>query len=107
MHLAKPVVPLVTALTVVALATEALAANDDDALDTTPRRHQPPEILVHMDMPHGEPKSWIESHMAIRKGIGLVYRYQVETEDQQKVIFSVGGPVLKRNRYGMMFEVRF
>ena len=45
--------------------------------------------------------------ITLRKGMGLVYRYKVETEDHQKVVLSVGGPALKKKRLGLMFEVRF
>ena len=106
MHYAKAVSPLVTALTVVVLATEAFATPEEDAKDVR-RRHRTSEILVHMDSPRVESQSWIKSHMALRKGIGIVYRYKVTTDDDRKLVFSVGGPVLKKKRFGMMFEVRF
>lgn len=107
MHYAKAVSPLVTALTVVALATDALATPEEDAKELR-RRHRTSEILIHQDAPpRSEGKSWIESHMALRKGIGIVYRYRVETDDDRKLVFSVGGPVLKKKRFGLMFEVRF
>ena len=108
MHYAKAVSPLVTALTVVALATDAIATPEDDAKEVVRRRHRTSEILIHQDSPRPEAgKSWIESHMALRKGIGVVYRYKTETDDDRKLVFSVGGPVLKKKRFGMMFEVRF
>jgi hypothetical protein len=106
MHYAKAVSPLVTALTVVVLATEAIATPEEDAKEVR-RRHRTSEILAAMDSPRVEGKSWIESHMALRKGVGVVYRYQVETDDEEKLIFSVGGPVLKKKLLGLQFEVRF
>ena len=106
MHYAKAVSPLVTALTVVVLATEAIATPEEDAPEIR-RRHRTSEILAAMGTPRVEGKSWIESHMALRKGVGVVYRYQVETKDDQKLVFSVGGPVLNRKLLGMQFEVRF
>ena len=106
MHYAKSVSPLVSALTVVAFATEAFAETDEELKDTH-RRHRPSEILVQMDSPRVEGKSWIESHMALRKGIGVVYRYQTKTDDDRKLVFSIGGPVLKKKRFGILFEVRF
>jgi hypothetical protein len=106
MHYAKAISPLVAALTLVVLATEAIATPEEDAVAIR-RRHRTSQILSHMDSPRVEGKNWIESHMALRKGIGIVYRYQVKTKDDQKLIFSVGGPVLKKKRFGMMFEVRF
>ena len=106
MHQAKAVSPLVTALTVVALAAEAIAAPEEDVKDAR-RRHRTSEILIHQDVPRGDGKSWIESHMALRKGVGVVYRYNYTTKDDQKLVFSVGGPVLKKRRFGMLFEVRF
>ena len=39
--------------------------------------------------------------------MGLVYRYKFETDDDRKMVFNVGGPVLKKKRFGLMFEVRF
>lgn len=111
MDYAKAVSPLVTALTVIAFAAEAIAATDDETIDTL-QRHRVGDILVqkvlfHMDGPRIDGKSWVESHMAIRKGTGIVYRYNMKTDDQEKVVFSVGGPVIKRGTFGMLFEVRF
>jgi hypothetical protein len=112
MHYAKAVSPFVTALTVVALAAEALAASDDED-NVARQRHRASEmlvqkILVRMDGPRTDgSKGWIESHMGIRKGIGVVYRYKMTTEDQRKVVLSVGGPIVSKGHFGMMFEVRF
>jgi hypothetical protein len=112
MHHAKAVSPLVTALTVVAFAAEAIAAGSDDDNDTT-QRHRAGDILVQrvlvqMDGFRADgSKGWLASHMGIRKGTGIVYRYKMTTDDQQKVVLSVGGPVIKRGTFGMLFEVRF
>ena len=113
MHHAKAVSPLVTALTVVAFAAEAIAAASDDDVDVTQQRRRAGDVLVQkvlvqMDGLRADgSKGWLASHMAIRKGTGIVYRYKMTTDDQQKVVLSVGGPVLKRGTFGMMFEVRF
>jgi hypothetical protein len=112
MHHAKAVAPLVTVLTVVAFAAEAIAASSDDDNDAAQRRRAGDllvqKVLVQIDGPRADgSKGWLESHMAIRKGTGIVYRYKMTTDDQQKVVLSVGGPVLKRGTFGMMFEVRF
>jgi hypothetical protein len=109
MHYPKSLSPLVTALTVVMLSTDALAADDEEVKEVR-RRHRPSEILFHQDTPQRisfEGKSWIENHFALKKGIGIVYRYKHQTEDKRKLVFNVGGPVLKKKRFGMMFEVKF
>ncbi len=106
MFYAKAVSPIITALTVVAFAAEAFAATDEETTVTRPR-HRTSEVLFHMDVPRVEGKNWIESHMALRKGIGIVYRHQMTTNADQKLILSVGGPVLKKKRFGLMFEIRF
>jgi len=106
MYTARAISPIIIALTLLAFAAEAVAESDEEILDKRPR-HRTSEVLFHMDVPRVEGKNWIESHMALRKGIGIVYRHQLTTEDDHKLILSVGGPVLKKKRFGMMFEVRF
>ena len=102
--------PLVTAFTVIMLATDALATGDEEEAREIRRRHRPSEILLNQDLPQRtsvEGKTWIENHFALRKGIGIVYRYKHQTEDKRKLVFNVGGPVLKKKRFGLMFEVKF
>jgi len=106
MRCTKALSPLVTGLTLVALSTEALASPDEETKEA-PRRHRASEILIRMQEPVGETRSWIEEHVSVRKGTGLVYQYKVPTEGDRKVVLSAGGPVLKRKRFGLMFEVRF
>jgi hypothetical protein len=106
MRCTKALTPLVTGLTLVALSTEALA-DPEDASTEKPRRHRTSEILIRMQEPRGETRSWLEEHVSVRKGMGLAYHYKVETAEDHKVVLSVGGPVLKRKRFGLMFEVRF
>ena len=60
-----------------------------------------------MEEPRGEDQELAREHVSVRKGMGLVYHYKVETDGDRKVILSVGGPALKRKRLGLMFEVRF
>ncbi len=107
MRCTKALSPLVTGLTMVALSTEARATPDEETKQA-PRRHRTSEILLRMEEPRvAETRSWLEEHVSVRKGMGLVYRYQVETEGDRKVVLSVGGPAVKRKRLGLMFEVRF
>jgi len=106
MRCTKSLSPLVTGLTLVALSTEALAAPDED-IQEAPRRHRTREILIQMEEPRGESRSWLEQHVSVRKGSGLVYHYKIETDGDRNVILSVGGPALKRKRLGLLFEVRF
>lgn len=107
MHYAKSLSPLVTALTVVAFAAEAMANPDEDLKDKRPR-HRTSEVLFHQDVPRTETgRNWIESHMALRKGVGIVYRYKTQTDDKRKLVYSIGGPVLKKRRFGLLFEIRF
>jgi hypothetical protein len=107
MRCSKAFTPLVTGLTMVALSTEALAAPDDEDVKEAPRRHRSSEVLIRMEEPRGETRSWLEEHVSVRKGMGLAYYYKVPTEGDRKVILSVGGPALKHNRLGAMFEVKF
>jgi len=107
MRCTKAFTPLVTGLTLVALSTEALAVTDDEEVKEAPRRHRSSEVLIRMEEPRGESRSWLEQHVSIRKGMGFAYHYTVPTEGDRKTILSVGGPALKRNRLGMMFEVKF
>ena len=106
MRCTKALSPLVTGLTLVALSTEALATSDQETKEA-PRHHRTSEVLVRMEEPRGESRSWLEEHVSIRKGMGFAYHYTVPTEGDRKTILSVGGPALKRNRLGMMFEVKF
>jgi hypothetical protein len=106
MRCTKALSPLVTGLTLVALSTEALATPDQETKEA-PRRHRTSEILIRMEEPRGETRSWLEEHVSVRKGTGLVYHYKVEMDGDRKLMLSVGGPALKRKRLGLMFEVRF
>jgi len=106
MRCTKALSPLVTGLTLVGLSTEALAAPDEETKEA-PRRQRAREILVRMEEPRGETRSWLEQHVSVQKRRGLVYHYKVPTDGDRKVILSVGGPALKRKRLGLMFEVRF
>lgn len=106
MRYAKALSPLASTLAVVVLATEALAAPDEETKEVR-RRHRPAEVLFRMDEPRNENRSWIQDHVSLRKGMGFVYSYKVVTEDRRKVVLSVGGPALKRKRLGLVFEVRF
>jgi len=106
MHCRKALSPLVTGLTMVALSAEALASPDEET-NPAPRRHRASEILLRIEEPRGETRSWLEEHVSVRKGTGLVYHYKVETDGDRKVVLSIGGPALKRKRLGLMFEVKF
>jgi hypothetical protein len=106
MRCSKALSPLVTGFTLVALGAEALADPVEESREK-PRRHRTSEILLRMEEPRGEARSWIEEHVSLRKGMGLAYHYRLETDDGEKVILSVGGPALKKKRLGLMFEVRF
>ena len=83
---------LVTGLTIIALSSEAFA---DPAEENKPpvvvRHHRASEILMRTQEPRGETTgSWMEN-IALRKGMGLVYRYKFETEDHRKMVLNVGG----------------
>jgi hypothetical protein len=108
----RALAPLLTGFTLAALATEALANPEEEARQL-PRHRRASEILMRVEESRGETGSWLE-HVGVRKGVGLVYRHQVETDDS-KLVMSVGGPVIKgvgspmhnRKHLGLMFEVRF
>jgi hypothetical protein len=102
----KALTPLVNGLNRRAARPRHLPTPEEASAEK-PRRHRTSEILIRMEEPRGETRSWLEEHVSVRKGMGLAYHYRVDTEDDQKVVLSVGGPVLKRKRFGLMFEVRF
>jgi len=106
MRLPKALGPMITALMLVALSTVAFAAPDEE-LKEPPRRHRSSKTVIRMQEPRGETKTWLEQHVTVRKGVGLIYHHKLETDDDRKVVLSVGGPVLKRKRFGLLFEVRF
>ena len=106
MRCTKAMIPLLTALTTVALSTVAFAAPDEE-LKEAHRRHRTSKSVIRSEVPRGEARTWLEQHVTVRKGVGLVYRHKIETRDDRKLVLSVGGPVLKRKRFGVMFEVRF
>jgi hypothetical protein len=107
MRCAKALSPLASSLAMLFLATEALANPEEDANKEVRRRHRTAEVLFRMDEPRNEHRSWVQEHVSLRKGMGLVYSYKTKTEDNRKVVFSVGGPALKKKRLGLMFEVKF
>jgi hypothetical protein len=106
MRCTKALIPLATGLAMVSLSIESLAAPDEETKEA-PRRYRTSKTVIRMEEPRGESKSWVEEHITVRKGVGLVYRYKLETDSDRKIVLSVGGPALKRKRFGLMFEVRF
>ena len=105
MRYAKALSPLATGLALLLCAAEA-TANPEEETKEPHRRPRTTQVLYRMDAPRVESGNWIE-HVSIRKGVGLVYHYKIETDDERKIILSVGGPALKKKRLGVMFEVRF
>jgi hypothetical protein len=110
MRYAKAVSPLATGIAVVVLAADALATPDEEtrtAAASGPKRARVAEVLFRIDEPRAENRSWVQDHVSIRKGMGLAYSYKTRTEDGKKLVFTVGGPALKKKRLGLMFEVKF
>jgi hypothetical protein len=99
--------PLAGSLAMLLLATDAIANPDEDPEKEVRRRHRTAEVLFRMDEPRNENRSWIQEHVSLRKGMGLVYSYKMRTEDNRKIVLNVGGPALKKKRLGLMFEVKF
>ena len=98
---------LVTGLTIIALSSEAFADPADENKPPVARPHRTSQILMRNQEPRGETSgSWTEN-ITVRKGMGFAYRYKFETEDHRKMVLNVGGPALKRNRLGLMVEIRF
>jgi hypothetical protein len=101
----KALSPLLTGLTLVALSGEAFA-NPGEEIQQPPQRHRSSEILMRMEEPRSENGSWLDN-VGVRKGVGLVYRHNIQMDPDHKVVLSVGGPAIKKERLGLMFEVRF
>jgi hypothetical protein len=107
MRYAKALSPLAAGLAVLILATEAFANPEEETNKDARRRHRTAEVLFRIDEPRNENRSWVQEHVSLRKGMGLVYSYKTKTDDGGKLVFSVGGPALKKKRLGLMFEVKF
>lgn len=105
MRCSQALSPLLAGLTLLGLSTSAHAAAEEET-NQPPRRHRTSEILMHIEEPRSETGSWLD-HVGVRKGVGVVYRHKLETDGDRKPVLSVGGPVLKRKRFGLLFEVRF
>ncbi len=105
MRCSQALSPLVAGLTLVALSTAAHAEPEEET-SPAPRHHRSSEILMRIEEPRSETGSWLEN-VAVRKGMGLVYRHKLEMDGDRKLVLNVGGPALKKNRFGLMFEVRF
>jgi hypothetical protein len=107
MRYAKALSPLAGSLAMLILATDAIANPEEELTKDARRRHRTAEVLFRADEPRNESRSWVQEHVSLRKGMGLVYSYKTRTEDGKKVVFSVGGPALKKKRLGLMFEIKF
>jgi hypothetical protein len=105
MRCSQALSPLVAGLTLVALSTAAYA-DPEETTSQPPRPHRTSEILMRAEEPRSETGSWLD-HVGVRKGVGVVYRHKLETDGDRKPVLSIGGPVLKRKRFGLLFEVRF
>jgi hypothetical protein len=104
--------PLVAGFTLVALGAAAHAQPEEEAKQP-PRRQRASEILLRIEEPRSETGSWLD-HVGVRKGVGVVYRHQLQMDGDRKVVLSVGGPALKlggpalkRKLLGLLFEIRF
>jgi hypothetical protein len=107
MRCSKALTPLVTGLTILVLSSEAFADTAEENKPPAVRRHRPSQILMRSQEPRGEVTgSWMEN-ITVRKGMGLAYRYKFETEDHHKMVLNLGGPIVKKKRLGLMFEIRF
>jgi hypothetical protein len=108
MRYAKALAPLAGSLAMLILATDALAQPEEETRKEVRRRHRSAEVLFRMDEPRDESnRSWMKEHFSLRKGTGIVYSYKMPRQHDKPIVFSVGGPSLKKKRFGLLFEVRF
>jgi len=83
------------------LLPHAATAGDFDERDK-PRRAT--EIIASMD-DQGDDPSWI-SHIRIKKKYGLQFKRRLSVGDE-RMIFSVHGPLLDHKSLGLGFELKF
>jgi hypothetical protein len=98
--------PLGAILTVILLLALGGTARADDAKDEQESRTQRArEIITQVEKSDSE-ASWLRTHFRIRKKRGIEYRYPL-TMGQREAVFSIYGPLVKKKRFGLGFELRF
>ncbi len=94
---------LLTVALVLALGSTARA--DDAKEEEEPRTQRAREIIAEVEKSDSE-ASWVRTHIRIRKKRGIEYRRPL-TMGQRDLVFSVYGPLIKKKRLGLGFELRF
>lgn len=98
--------PLAALLTFALLIALGGTARADDAKDEEePRTQRAREIISQVEKSDSE-SSWLRAHFRIRKKRGIEYCLPL-TMGKREAVFSVYGPLVKKKRFGLGFELRF
>lgn len=76
-------------------------ATDEEELRTKRAR----EIITQVEKPEPQ-ESWLRTNIHIRKKRGFEYSRPLAM-GKREVLFSIHGPLMKKKRLGLGFEVRF
>ncbi len=92
------------------LSVGGAARADEEPADQEPVLRRSVEILAHMDRPEMEAprpgRTWFTSNIHIKKKRGLEYTHMMSVNGHP-MLLNVQGPVMRKKRLGLTFELRF
>ncbi len=92
------------------LTVGGAARADEETTEPKPTLRRSAEILAHMDQPALETprpeRTWFTSNVHIKKKRGLEYTH-VMSVNGHPMLLNIQGPVMRKKRLGLTFELRF
>ncbi len=92
------------------LSVGGAARADEETAVSKPTIRRSAEILAHMDQPALETlrpeRTWFTGNIHIKKKRGFEYTYLMSVNGHP-MLLNVQGPVMRKNRLGLTFELRF
>ncbi len=92
------------------LSVGGAARADEEAAEQTPTLRRSVEILAYLDRPEIETprpeRSWFTSNIHIKKKRGFEYTHGMSFNGRP-LLLNIQGPVMRRNRLGLLLELRF
>ena len=93
-------------LTTALLITWGGAARAEDSTEEEESRTQRARQIITQVEESDAKASWLRTHIHIRKKRGLEYSRPLAI-GKHEVLFNVHGPLMKKKRLGLGFELRF
>jgi hypothetical protein len=86
--------------------TGSASADGEPAVGAPPRTTITSSALTFNDEPEIK-QGWREPQFHTRKGRGFEYSRSLAAGSEEKIIFAIQGPLIKKRTAGLIFEFRF